>query len=214
MKTNFTFKTFRYSALTFVLAYLSLNLNGQTSHNVSVANFSFTPQELTITAGDEVVWKNNGGTHNVNGSMSVYDFNPVSFGNNLGSGWTYKFVFNTAGTYNYQCDPHAAMGMVGKIVVNPKVVTGAGTLADSNNLDNILLFPNPASQFVGLKIPRNYSPIRSLKVYNITGALIEQKAFPGTDETLRFDISRYNNGVYLMEINSENRKDVLKFLKQ
>lgn len=214
MKTNFTLKTFRHFALTFVLAYLSLNLNGQTSYNVTVSSFAFNPQELTITAGDEVIWKNEDGTHNVNGSKSVYASNPLSFGNNLGSGWTYKFVFNTAGTYNYQCDPHASMGMVGKIVVNPKVATGTGTLAGSEIHDNILLFPNPASQFIGLKIPRNYSAIRSLKVYNITGALIGQKAFPGTDETLRFDISRYNSGVYFMEINSESRKDVLKFLKQ
>jgi plastocyanin len=214
MRTIFTFKTFRYFALPFVLAYISSNLNGQTSHNVSVANFAFSPNNLTITAGDEVVWKNNGGSHNVNGSKSDFPSNPVSFGNSVGSGWTFSFVFNTAGTYDYQCDPHAGMGMVGRIVVSPKVTTGTGTLSDSGRLENIVLFPNPANEYINLKIPSAYSTIRSLKVYSLTGALIDQKAFSGTDETFRYDVSRFNNGVYFMEINSGTRKDVLKFVKQ
>jgi plastocyanin len=214
MRSIFTFKTFRYFALTFVLAYISSNLNGQTSHNVSVASFAFSPNDLTITAGDEVVWKNIGGNHNVDGSKSVFPSNPVSFGNNVGSGWTYSFVFNTAGTYDYHCDPHAGMGMVGRIVVNPKVTTGTSTLSDSGGLENIVLFPNPASEYISLKIPLTYSAVRSLKVYSLTGAMIDQKAFSGTEETFRYDVSRLNNGVYFMEINSGNRKDVLKFVKQ
>lgn len=212
MKTNFTFKTFRYFALTFVLVYISVNLNAQTSHNVTVSSYKFSPANLTITAGDEVVWTNIGGTHNVDGKQSVFALNPESFGNNLGSGWTYKFVFNTAGTYNYQCDPHAAMGMVGNIVVNPKSVTSSESLA--NNSGNILLYPNPASQYIELKIPANYSAINSLKVYSIAGALIDQQAFPGNSLSLRYDISPFKNGIYFMEINAENRKDVLKFIKQ
>ncbi|MDP2335495.1 MAG: plastocyanin/azurin family copper-binding protein [Bacteroidota bacterium] len=427
METIFTLKAIRYFALTFVLAYISSNLNGQTSHNVSVADFAFSPKELTITAGDEVVWKNNGGSHNVNGSKSDFPSNPVSFGNNVGSGWTFSFVFNTAGTYDYQCDPHAGMGMVGKIVVNPKSdpgpytltvnftgmsphvgqtfwlavidqitkkeigrvkktaavafsidvpgiengksyfvdfyadlnkngaynappvdhawrmplnnITGNSTLnfahnttftdiawknkltvhftgmtphvgekitlylvqkdngiykdtivvspvaaaifdinsykiipgisynidfyADHNkngvydvppadhawrlplnnvvsdsivnfahntNFTNIFsttsninfvdgndlihLYPNPASQFIELIVPRTYSAIRSLKVYSLTGALIDQKTLTGNSESLGYDISHFNNGVYFMEINSGNRKDVLKFVKQ
>lgn len=212
MKTIFTFKSLRYFALTFVLAYLSLNLNAQTSHNVTVSNYQFSPKNLTITAGDEVVWTNTLGTHNVDGKQSVFASNPESFGNDLGSGWTYKFVFNTAGNYNYQCDPHAAFGMVGTVVVNPKAITSIQAFSDG--LDNIRLFPNPASTYIELKIPANYSAIHSLKIYSISGAMIDQKAFPGNTGAFRYDISRFNNGIYFMEINTDNHKDVLKFLKQ
>jgi len=213
MKTIFTFNSFRYFALSLLgLVYLSLNLAGQTSHKVTVANFSFSPKDLTITAGDTVIWSNTAGNHNLDGLQSVFPSNPVSFGNNLGSGWTYKFIFKTAGTYDYQCDPHAAMGMVGKITVNTKTVTSAESLSD--NSGNLQLYPNPASTFIELKIPANYSVIQSLNVYSISGALIDQKAFPGNSGSIRYDISRFKNGIYLMEINTDNHKDVLKFLKQ
>ena len=212
MKTNFTLKSFRLIALTFGLAYLSLNLYAQTSFNVTVSNYKFSPANLTVTAGDEVVWTNTGGTHNVDGKTTVFPSNPVSFGNNLGSGWTYSFVFNTAGTYDYQCDPHAAMGMVGKIVVNPKSTTSSESLANISG--NIQLYPNPASQYIELKIPANYSAIQSLKIYSIAGALVDQKILPGNSEGMRYDISSFKNGIYFMEINAETRKDVLKFIKQ
>lgn len=121
MKTKFTFQVFRYCMLSAVFAITVLHLTGQTSHNVTVSSNVFTPKEITISVGDTVIWKNAGGNHNVNGTKATYPSNPESFGNNVsGSNWTYKYVFNTSGTYNYQCDPHVGMGMVGKVTVNPK----------------------------------------------------------------------------------------------
>ncbi len=124
MKTNFTLKLVRFFALSFVLALVTLDVYAQTSHNVAVTSNVFTPKELTVTAGDEVVWTNTQGNHNVNGDKATFPNNPASFGNGVGSGWTYKFVFDVAGTYDYQCNPHVGIGMVGKIIVNPKPATG------------------------------------------------------------------------------------------
>lgn len=128
MKTNFTFRAMGIFSCAFVLVFWALNLNAQISRKVTVANYAFTPSDLTITSGDTVIWVNQSGTHNVDGQKATFPDNPVSFGNEVGSGWTYKFVFDTPGTYNYQCDPHAAIGMKGMIVVNPKTVTDTYTL--------------------------------------------------------------------------------------
>ena len=101
MKTDFTSKSFRSLVFTFGFALLSLNIWAQTSHPVNVANFQFTPPDLNIMVGDQVVWTNTLGTHSVDGQKSVFPNNPVSFGNSVGSGWTYSFTFNTPGTYYY-----------------------------------------------------------------------------------------------------------------
>jgi hypothetical protein len=77
----------------------------------------FTPDELKINAGDTVEWRNIDGFHNVNGTQTTYPTNPESFGNNTGVDWTYSHVFKVPGTYDYQCDPHVNLGMVGKIEV-------------------------------------------------------------------------------------------------
>jgi plastocyanin len=212
MKTNFTLKFIRHLALAAILAHLCLILPAQTTHNVAVTNDLFTPSQLTITAGDKVIWQNSAGSHNVNGTKTTFPSNPESFGNNVGSTWTYEFTFNTAGTYDYQCDPHASMGMTGRVVVNPKVPTSSQELADAG--DNIQLFPNPARQHIELRLPRNFEPIRSIKVYSIAGILMEEMAFTGNKESLRYDVSSYRNGMYFMEINAGNKKNVLKFLKQ
>ncbi len=122
MKTIFTFKTAKYFALSIAFIFFSVFLIAQTTHQVAVTSNVFTPKELTITAGDEVVWTNTQGNHNVNGTQTSYPSNPASFGNNVGSGWIFKNTFTIAGTYDYKCDPHVGIGMVGKITVIPKVV--------------------------------------------------------------------------------------------
>ncbi|MEO0583356.1 MAG: plastocyanin/azurin family copper-binding protein [Bacteroidota bacterium] len=103
-----------------VLATISLSF-AQTNFSVSVggAGLSFSPANLTITAGDSVTWTNAGGFHNVNGSQAIYSSNPESFSNGGASsaGWTYGYRFNTPGTYDYQCDPHVGANMVGQIIV-------------------------------------------------------------------------------------------------
>lgn len=426
MKTIFTNSMMRTCFYTFVVLFSTLSLAGQTSHLVSVTDGSFTPKELTVTVGDTVIWTNNGAnSHNVNGTTAKFPSNPESFGNEVGLAWTYKYVFNTSGTYDYQCDPHAIYGMVGKVIVNPQSedplkltvnftgmtphvgqtlwlavidkatnmeigrvekavdaaafsievpgiemgksynvdffadhngngiydtpptdhawrmdlndVTGNSVLefthnttftdiawkykltvhftgmtphlgekltlfliwadtgfyhdtlvvpsvsaadfdiysyeikpgfnysinfyADHNkngkydspptdhawhiflqavkgdtvvnfthntNFTDILpttsipeidaqklrLYPNPANQFIDLLLPTNYPAVHTLKVYSITGSVVDVMKISENGQQLRYDLNGYRRGIYFMEINSENRKDVLKFIKQ
>lgn len=86
-------------------------------HTVTASGVIFTPSSLTINVGDTVVFDNVSGFHNVNGTQATFPTNPASFGNALASApWTYIYVFNIVGSYNYQCDAHAP-GMAGTITV-------------------------------------------------------------------------------------------------
>ncbi|WP_303925775.1 T9SS type A sorting domain-containing protein [Draconibacterium sediminis] len=124
MKTNFTLHR-KLSGLLVILVLISAAVsNAQTTHVVQVTSNVFTPSELTINVGDVVEWKNTEGSHNVNGTTSTYPDNPESFGNSVGTGWTFSHTFTIAGTYNYQCDPHAGQGMHGTIVVQSANNTG------------------------------------------------------------------------------------------
>lgn len=119
MKTTFTFSVIRTFIVTFIVAVSTLSLTAQTTHEVAVTNYAFTPKQITINVGDKVVWTNTEGSHNVNGTKATFPTNPEEFGNNVGTGWTYEYTFNSPGTYSYQCDPHAGMGMTGTVTVNP-----------------------------------------------------------------------------------------------
>ena len=128
---------------TFLISiFVAFTSFSQTSHLILVGGSSdvFTPATLTINAGDTVNFHNIGGYHNVNGNLTTYPSNPVPFdGPNAGvawySNWWYTVVFNTAGTYDYQCDPHVNMGMVGQIIVQNRadcngIVNGTSILDD------------------------------------------------------------------------------------
>ena len=122
MKRIFTFfpRNSRFGALLFLTCMVH-QVGGQSSHTVDVTNNVFTPAQITITTGDTVIWTNSEGFHNVNGTQTTYPSNPESFGNGTGAGWTYSHVFTIPGTYDYQCDPHVGLGMVGQVIVEDPV---------------------------------------------------------------------------------------------
>jgi len=80
---------------------------------VNVADFQFTPADLTILQGDTVVWENTAGFHNVR-----HDCDPSLFGNTPASDpWSYQFAFHVPiGHYEYLCDVHPET-MIGSITV-------------------------------------------------------------------------------------------------
>lgn len=69
---------------------------------VSIKNFSFNPESVTISTGDTVRWTNmDSASHTVTGT---------SFGSQtLAPGDSYEFLFTNAGTYEYHCSIHPSM---------------------------------------------------------------------------------------------------------
>ena len=80
---------------------------------------TFSPENLSIEVGETVEWVNLGGFHNVDGSTDTYPNNPASFYSGAASSdaWTYSFTFDVEGVYDYECNPHLDMNMVGTITV-------------------------------------------------------------------------------------------------
>lgn len=90
---------------------------------VEVTSNKFTPKDLVINVGESVRWMNVQGFHNVNGSQATYPNNPEGFANgSAASGaWVFDYTFTVEGVYDYQCDPHVGLGMVGTVTVNGMV---------------------------------------------------------------------------------------------
>jgi len=118
MKKSFTQSAWiRASWIFALLLSIQASIVGQTSHAVDVSNNIYTPADLTINTGDTVIWTNSEGRHNVNGMQSTYPSNPESFGNSVGFDWVFSHIFTIPGVYDYQCDPHVGLGMVGTVTV-------------------------------------------------------------------------------------------------
>ncbi|MCB9367245.1 MAG: T9SS type A sorting domain-containing protein [Calditrichaeota bacterium] len=135
-----------------LLLFLLLALAGTsmaTIHSVTVNALSFSPANLTVQQGDTVRWVKTGGFHNV-AEIS----NPAVFrsGDPTSSPFTYDFVFAAplTGTYNYECEVHAASGMVGTVTVQgggsaPDAPTNISPADNTRELpSNVTLAWNPA----------------------------------------------------------------------
>ncbi len=150
-----------------ILAALGLSA-AATNHQVQVGSNFFSPAALYISVGDTVTWTQVSGTHNVNGSLATFPNNPVGFssGSVAGGNWTYSFAFTTVGVYGYQCDPHAAMGMVGTVTVTaPCSELYFSEYLEGSSNNKALEIYNPTNAAINLST-------YSVKAYNNGGLTI------------------------------------------
>ena len=186
MRLNFllVFLLFSYAALS------------QTNHTISNSGSSWVPSSLTILVGDTVTWINTGGSHNVNGTTTTFPNNPESFGGfSVSAGWTFDHVFTIAGDYDFQCDPHAGMGMTGTITVQSNT-----TLISSNNNIDPELYPNPFVNDLTIKDCKGCNLI----IYSIIGKLEFSELI--TDNNHQLMTQQLPEGIYLYEIINNNNK--------
>lgn len=174
-------------------------LKAQTYHNINVANFEFTPSELTVNVGDTVAWSNSLGEHNVNGTTITFPANPEGFGNGPGpAGWNYTFVFSIPGIYSYHCDIHPDL-MFGSVTVIESPVS----VGEIKEPDHFELYPNPVKNELHWKWNKNFAPVNAhIQIYDVTGKLAD--SFQLGFESHK-DVSNWTEGMYIYTITSENR---------
>ncbi|MFZ8906786.1 MAG: cupredoxin domain-containing protein [Poseidonia sp.] len=84
---------------------------------VDSTNLRFSPSSVTITEGDTVrfFWSGQALPHNAVENNEVFDSGEPA------RAVDYSFTFERGmnGTYDFVCEPHASVGMVGQIVVEP-----------------------------------------------------------------------------------------------
>lgn len=181
---------------TIILFVLCLAGSAQTTHEVSVSNFAFDPANLEIQAGDIVRWVNTEGTHNVNGNMSDFPENTESFGNEVGSNWTYEYQFDNPGTFDYNCILHS-FNMQGQIIVN-----GVSSTSDEEN-GVLIAYPTPADDFVIINGLEKYPGKSQLFVFDITGKKAMEKLISANEQ---IDISPLKAGIYLFNITTSGEE--------
>lgn len=119
---------------------------GGTTHTVDMTDsLVFDPAEITIAAGDTIVWENVG---TVGHSVTAYEeqipgeadyFASGGFDSeqpardaypeqgDIPGGESYQHTFGTTGMYEYMCIPHESVGMLGTIEVVEELSTPEAT---------------------------------------------------------------------------------------
>ena len=185
----------------FIAGFISTSLLAQTSHNVTVANFAFTPSSLTIEEGDTVFWTNTSGTHNVNGSIATFPSNPDSFGSGAASSsnWTYSFVFTIAGNYDYRCDPHSGSMTAAITVTESSVSINEAQIENGTNV-----YPNPFTSSLTIALNKeliNDNSSIEFVLYDLLGNQVHSIANVNAELT-KIETNQLSNGIYIFAFKS------------
>ena len=97
---------------------------------VDSTNLRFSPDTVSITEGDTVrfFWSGQALPHNAVESNGVFDSGEPA----RDVDYSFTFEMGMNGTYDFVCEPHAAFGMVGQIIVEPGVDVGNNNTNTTN----------------------------------------------------------------------------------
>jgi plastocyanin len=182
--------------LVFSLLFSLFSL-AQTNDTISTSGMSFSPSELTIEIGDTVTFINTGGSHNVNGTQATFPNNPESFGNSVGTGWTYQHIFSIVGEYDFQCNPHASHGMTGKVIVQSNTSTQNLDFESHSNI-----FPNPFQNELAIQGCNG----GEVFLYSVVGRLELNQQI--TNDSYTLSTNELPSGIYLYQITMANKETV------
>ncbi|MEI6684118.1 MAG: BACON domain-containing carbohydrate-binding protein [Bacteroidota bacterium] len=100
-------------------------------HIVLVGNYFFNPSSLNVSVGDTVRWQWSAGSHTT--TSGVIPSGAASWDHQINSGsQVFDYPVTVAGTFNYVCTPHAAMGMIGTFTATGFVPTLAVSPSNRN----------------------------------------------------------------------------------
>lgn len=188
--------------LFFFFSLISFCLFSQTIHNLDWANDgSSNNQQITIEVGDVVRWTWGSGTHNLRATSGTESFDS---GYETGPGYVFSHTFNTIGSTDYVCDPHAG-NMYGTVTV-----TATSGVEDRNKL-NFSIYPNPASDQVTIQLPSD-SNKSELVIYDYTGRKVKSSSLLENNPSI--DISDLSSGIYIFRVISIDKVGIQRFVKK
>jgi plastocyanin len=157
---------------------------------VTTSGFTFTPDDLSINEGDQVIF-DLGNSHNViEVSLATWEANQSTsnggFSTPFGGG---TVLFDVPGTYYYVCQPHAGMGMKGMITVSP-ISNIIGVKASKD----IAMYPNPSKGELNFDL--NPSLVQMVEILGLNGQVFAQ--FKIDSEITKVNLDNMSRGIYFV----------------
>lgn len=172
---------------------------------VATSGFTFSPSTITINAGDTVNFVIASIHDVVEVSQATYAAGgnaPLSggFSTPYGGGMVYPAQL-AVGTHWYVCEPHASMGMKGRIIVQ-----SATGIATSELTELISVYPAVASSKVTVRVSEGIHG--TLQFIDVEGKVLEDTEI--NQGELRLYVGDMPKGIYFIRIIDDNGNTVVK----
>ncbi len=190
------------------ISNLSLNKSKSLTTTISGLNEQNYPRIASDGKAGAIVW-----VQTVNGNKQL----PILFTNNITNGFPAKF--DTVDLNNITATDLALRNgniyvvweddNTGTVKYRSGTYDQIITKTDSPSIVNMQLFPNPVNEILNIELSNNEA--YKLNIYNATGQLI--KTTEGNTK-LQIDTSRFSNGIYYVQLNSNKQFITQKFIKE
>ena len=146
--------------------------------------------KFRVVEGDHGLWRDDNGGE-VNYPYNISDLVSITGANTTGSQYYYYF-------YDWEVEG----GSVQCVSDREEVVVTIGTVGiEEGDLINAKVYPNPTSDFLNISIPTSVEGTIDLRLLDVAGNLIQTSTMVAGQNQL--DVSRFANGVYLLEMNTD-----------
>ena len=198
---------------TVIVMMTAIGIQAQTNDTIRDSGFAFSPAELTVNAGDTVVfagsdihpvlevseatWTNKGKT-------------PLEGGFSFPSG-SGKISFTTAGVHYYICTAHIVSNdMKGKITV-----VAPSAIKDISGEAIISVYPVPLTgSTLYITFKNQVQKSLTVFVYDLAGNLRISLNGSTSNGQYTVDCTNLPKGLFLMKLSSEDGDSYTKFVKQ
>ena len=173
---------------------------------VNVEDFQFSPANITINVGDQVIWMwdNSAGQHTT--TSTVIPAGAASWDQVISSGSpTFTYTATVPGSYDYICSFHVSMGMVGHITVLGTTGIAAIPSVTSMSLSVTNLVTHELQ--VTYSIPKTTR--LSIQIYDIIGnevsTFVSESQTTGT-YTQTFSVPALRKGIYVINLETPDAR--------
>ena len=196
-----------------VLSLLIAGVAMATVVPVSIIEFAFTPDTVTVVVGDSVVWTNNGAFSHTSTSGAGGVPDGVWNSGLMAPGSSYGRTFASIGDFPYYCAPHYLIhGMAGQVRVRD-----AGIEASSTGVLSVALnvSPNPFSERTVVSYSLRAGSTVRVVVADPAGRIVRRLSGTATSATWdgRNDAGqRVPAGVYFVRVEGQSFRAVARAL--
>ncbi len=186
-------KTFIKKTVLLLIGLTFISLANATVHTVTVNNFTFSPLSFTAIIGDTVQWIWGAGTHTT--TSTTIPGGAAAWNSNINtSNTTFQYKVTVIGTYNYQCNFHVSMGMVGSFTVSS---TSAVPVISKNANVFATVYPNPVTSILNIHLNNNPNN-NVIRITDLRGRQLIKQLLINIDNNI--NVSTWRKGIYLFYI--------------
>lgn len=198
----------------YICLFLGLGLilhSTAATFTVNVSNNVFAPDNFTAVTGDTITWVWINGNHtstSTNIPLGALPWNAMINQNNT----SYSYVVSVTGIYDYQCNFHYTMGMVGHFTV-----VGSSGIEENASGIKLNIYANPVTRELQVDLNSSKSGMMNITLSDITGR--EVKVLASSQQSagehhMQYSIADFSSGMYLLKVDLDDSKVVRRVIIQ